>query len=82
VLGKHEPFFERFFYVISRANELNHKSSIADQARKKMDFFIENRMDPDTLKLLKAAHDAVDEAKLVSAMEVCTDQAMNGAGWG
>lgn len=47
-----------------------------------MDFFIENRMDPDTLKLLKAAHDAVDEAKLVSAMEVCTDQAMNGAGWG
>jgi len=64
-----EPFFAEFFTVINRADELNHHSEIADKARKKLDFYIENRMDPDTQRLLEGAISSVDEAQLVKAME-------------
>ena len=69
-LGKYEPFFERFYFAISRANELNHKSATAEKARKKFEYFIENRMDPDTLQQLQDAHRSVDEEQLKAAMEV------------
>lgn len=70
---KYEPFFERFFYAIARANELNHKSATADKARKTFEYFIENRMDPDTLKMLQDAHRSIDEEQLKTAMEAADE---------
>jgi len=65
-----EQYFESLSRAVSKADEFNLQTDIANRARKLLDDFIESRMDDDTRALLEAAKASVNEQQLAEAIAV------------